>query len=234
MLFFATRVKGNEENSNTELVNVFEEKIAKIRKNWPLLTVMGALLACGTSMVIVAGDPISLALAADGAFSEAALAAFARAIGFIPLVFTTAIVTGVYAPAGCTFVFAAGLFLHGQPLLALIAGAAIMIVELLLINVFAKAMDRFPGVKEMGEHIRTSMNKVLELALLGGAITAAEAMAGMFGLTGVGAMFVIACVLINRMSSKPIVEMAIGPVACILFGIVLNVLAFLQIIALVA
>lgn len=234
MLFFATRVKGNEESSNTELVNVFEEKIAKIRKNWPLLTVMGALLACGTSMVIVAGDPISLALAADGAFSEAALAAFARAIGFIPLVFTTAIVTGVYAPAGCTFVFAAGLFLHGQPLLALIAGAVIMIVELLLINVFAKAMDRFPGVKEMGEHIRTSMNKVLELALLGGAITAAEAMAGMFGLTGVGAMFVIACVLINRMSSKPIVEMAIGPVACILFGIVLNILAFLQIITLVA
>ena len=127
---------------------------------------MGALLACGTSMVIVAGDPISLALAADGAFSEAALAAFARAIGFIPLVFTTAIVTGVYAPAGCTFVFAAGLFLHGQPLLALVAGAAIMIVELLLINVFAKAMDRFPGVKEMGEHIRTSMNKYWNLLCL--------------------------------------------------------------------
>ena len=40
-----------------------------------------------------------------------------------------------------------------------------MVVELALINVFAKGMDKFPGMKDMGEHIRTSMNKVLEVAL---------------------------------------------------------------------
>ena len=84
--------------------------------------------------------------------------------------FTTAIVTGVYAPAGCTFVFVVGLALHGNPIVALIAGAVVMIVELLLINVFAKGMDQFPGVKEMGEHIRTSMNKVIEVTLLVGAV----------------------------------------------------------------
>lgn len=231
MLVFAASVKSEGATSNMDLVNVFSEKVSRIRKNWFLLAIMGGLLACATSLTILAGDPASLALASEGAFSEAALAAAARAIGFIPLVFTTAIVTGVYAPAGCTFVFVIGLAFTGKPIIALVLGAIVMVVELLLINVFAKGMDKFPGVKEMGEHIRTSMNKVLELALLVGAVTAAEAMSANFGLSGIGALFVVGCVLLNRSSKKPIVEMAIGPVACILYGILLNVLLVLNIIA---
>lgn len=222
MLVFAAQVKGDG-NANASLTEVFSEKLAKIRKNWFLLAVMGALIAAGTSLSIIAGDPTSLALMAEGAYSDAALAAFARAIGFVPLVFTTAIVTGVYGPAGCTFVFVIGLALHKNPILAFIVGAAVMIVELLLINVFAKGMDKFPGVKEMGEHIRTSMNKVLEVTLLVGAVAAAEKMAGAAaGLTGVGALFVITFLLLNRKAKKPLVEMAVGPVACICFGILLN------------
>ena len=232
MLVFAAGVKGSG-NSNENLVNVFSSKIERIRKNWVLLAIMGGLLAAGTSLAIVAGDPTSLGLLAASQYNDAALAAFARAIGFIPLVFTTAIVTGVYGPAGCTFVFVVGLFFHGNPILALVGGAAVMILELLLINVFAKGMDTFPGVKDMGEHIRTSMNKVLEIALLAGAVTAAEAMSKAFGLSGIGALFVIGAVLMNRSAKKPIVEMAMGPVACILFGILLNILMVIQLITLV-
>lgn len=234
MLIFAAQVKGDG-NANASLTQVFSEKLARIRKNWFLLAIMGGLIACGTSLAIIAGDPTSLALLAEGAYSDAALAAFARAIGFVPLVFTTAIVTGVYGPAGCTFVFVVGLALHGKPIVALIAGAAVMIVELLLINVFAKGMDKFPGVKEMGEHIRTSMNKVLEVTLLVGAVVAAEKMAaGAAGLSGIGALFVIGCLLLNRQSKKPIVEMAVGPVACIAFGILLNILLAIGLIAIPA
>lgn len=234
MLVYAATVKGEEGSANSDLVSVFSQKVSKIRKNWFLLAIMGGLVACGTSMLIIGGDPISLALSANGAYSEAALAALARAIGFIPLVFTTAIVTGVYAPAGCTFVFVIGLLFVNNPIVALILGAAVMIVELLLINVFAKGMDKFPGVKDMGEHIRTSMNKVLEVALLVGGVTAAETMSAAFGLSGIGALFVIGCLLLNRISKKPIVELAIGPVSCILFGILLNVLLLLQIVTLAA
>lgn len=224
MIVFAAQVKG-EGTSNAALTEVFSEKLSRIRKNWFFLAIMGGLVACGTSLSIVAGDPISLSLLANQAYGDAALAALARAIGFVPLVFTTAIVTGVYGPVGCTFVFVIGLALHGKPVLAFILGAAVIVVELLLINVFAKGMDKFPGVKEMGEHIRTSMNKVLELALSVGAVVSAEAMAaGAGGLSGIGAMFVIGCILLNRKAKKPIVEMAIGPVACIIFGILLNIL----------
>lgn len=224
MIIFAARVKGDS-TSNITLTEVFSGKVERIRKNWFLLAIMGGLIAMGTSLSIIAGDPASLALLAKGEYTSAALTAFARAIGFIPLIFTTAIVTGVYASAGCTFVFVIGLLLHGKPFFALILGAAVLIAELLLINVFARGMDRFPGIREMGEHIRTSMSRVLEVALLVGSVAAAEKMsAAAAGLTGAGALFVIACLLINRQSKKGIVEMAVGPVACIVFGILLNLL----------
>lgn len=231
LLVFAAQIKG-EGNANENLASVFSEKVARIRKNWILLAIMGSLLAVGTSLSIVAGDPTSLSLLADGNTSAAALAAFARAIGFIPLVFTTAIVTGVYGPAGCTFVFVVGLAFTGNPIVAAILGAVVIIAELLLINVFAKGMDKFPGVKDMGEHIRTAMNKVLEVSLLVGGIVAAEAMAtGASGMTGIGALFVIGVLLLNRMSKKPIVELAIGPVAAIAFGIILNILLVINLIS---
>ncbi len=70
---------------------------------------MGALVAAATAADMIAGDPVSLQLMDAGKHNEAALAALARGIGFIPLVFTTAIATGVYAPAGVTFVFVIGI-----------------------------------------------------------------------------------------------------------------------------
>ena len=233
MLVFAAKIKG-QGSANASLTQVFSSKLERIRKNWFLLAIMGGLIAAGTSLAIVAGDPASLAALGNGQAAEGGMIALARAIGFVPLVFTTSIVTGVYAPAGCTFVFVVGLFLNGNPLLALVLGAAVMIVELLLINVFAKGMDKFPGVKEMGEHIRTSMTKVIEITLMIGAVVGAEKTAGAVGLTGIGAMFVIGVVLLNRRSKKPIVEMAIGPVACILFGLLVNVLLLVGLVALPA
>lgn len=227
MLYFAAQVKG-EGGANAQLTSIFSDNLVRIRKSWMLLAVMGALIAAGTSLSIIAGDPASLALQAEGAYTDAALAALARAIGFVPLVFTTGIVTGVYGPAGCTFVFVVGLLFQGNPIAAFVVGAIVMVAELALINVFAKGMDRFPGVKEMGEHIRTSMNKVLEIALLVGGITAAEKMAANAGgLSGIGALFVIGYFLLNKKAKKPIVDMAVGPVACIAFGILLNVLVLL-------
>ncbi|MDO5329584.1 MAG: YhfT family protein [Coriobacteriia bacterium] len=225
MIIFAVTAKHEKTSANADLVNVFGEKVSRIRKNWPMLAVTGGLIACAASMSILAGDPISMPLISQGEYANAALTALARAIGFVPLVFTTAIVTGVYGPAGCTFVFPIGIALTGNPILAFVCGVACMVVELLLINAFAKLMDKFPGIKDMGEHIRNAMNKVLEVALIVGAVVSAEAMASNFKLTGVGALFIIGTLLLNRTSKKPIVEMAVGPVACIFFGILLNILA---------
>ncbi len=222
MLVFATQVKTDNAGSNEQLVNVFSTQVSRIQKNWWILAIMGGLLAAGTSLLIIAGDPTSLALMSEGQMTSAAMAAFARAIGFVPLVFTTAIVTGVYGPAGATFVFAVGIALNGNPLFAFLAGALVMTLEVFLINFFAKGMDQFPGVREMGEHIRTSMSKVLEVALIVGSVVAANAMAN-----GIGSLFVIGFYLLNKQSKKPIVDLAVGPVAAILFGVLLNILLIL-------
>ena len=60
MLVFAAMDKeGNDQNSNEMLTQIFADKVARIRKYMPVLALMGGLIAAGTSMSIMAGDPIS-------------------------------------------------------------------------------------------------------------------------------------------------------------------------------
>jgi hypothetical protein len=228
LIFFAIRDKeGSDDTSNQQLAEFFQEKVKRIRKNIPLIAVMGGLVSAATSLAMVAGDPISLNLLAEGSNVEAAMVAFARAIGFIPLVATTAIATGVYAPAGMTFVFVIGLLFAGggavSPLLAFILGAAVITIEVLLLTVIAKALDKFPGVRRCSDNIRTAMGRVLEIALLVGGMMAAHAMAPGFGL-----LIVVAVYCFNKITRKPMVDMAVGPVGAILTGVLINILAVLR------
>ena len=200
MLVFAAMDKeGNDQNSNEMLTQIFADKVARIRKYMPVLALMGGLIAAGTSMSIMA-----------------------RAIGFIPLVATTAITTGVYAPAGMTFVFVIGLLIP-NPFIALIAGAACICVEILLLNVIAKGLDKFPGIKRCGDNIRTAMSYVIDIALLIGGILAAQAIMPTTGL-----FIIVAFWCINKCSKKPLVSMAVGPLGAILVGLIANVLFLLS------
>lgn len=223
MLVFAAMDKeGNDQNSNEMLTQIFADKVARIRKYMPYLAIMGGLIAAGTSMSIIAGDPISLGLLAEGDRVNAGVTALARAIGFIPLVATTAITTGVYAPAGMTFVFVIGLLIP-NPIIALIAGAACICVEILLLNVIAKGLDKFPGIKRCGDNIRTAMSYVIDIALLIGGVLAAQAIMPTTGL-----FIIVAFWCINKCSKKPLVSMAVGPLGAILVGLIANVLFLLS------
>ena len=218
MIAFAMKEKPDENATKVDLTAIFAERVKRIKKNLPILAIMGGLISAATSLCLLAGDPISLNLLAEGKNVEAAMTAFARGIGFIPLVATTAISTGVYAPAGMTFVFVVGLLIS-NPLIAFIAGAAVMAIEILLLDVLAKLTDKFPGVRKCGDNIRTAMSKVLEVALLVGGMMAAQAMAPGFGLFMVVGLYVL-----NKTSKKPIVDMAVGPVGAIGVGILINIL----------
>ena len=216
MIAFAMQEKPDPNAPQIDLAAIFEERVKKIKKNLPLLALMGGLISAATSLTLVAGDPISLNLLAEGKTTEAAMTAFARGIGFIPLVATTAISTGVYAPAGMTFVFVVG-FLIGNPILAFVAGAAVMALEIYFLDGLAKLMDKFPGVRKCGDNIRTAMSKVLEVALLIGGMMAAQAMA-----PGLGLFVVVGLYVLNKTSKKPIVDMAVGPVGAIGVGVLIN------------
>lgn len=154
---------------------------------------------------------------------EAAIATFARAIGFIPLVFSTAIVTGVYGMAGTTLIFAIGLLLKGQPILAFIAGFFWMWIEVQALSGTAKGLDKFPGLRDMGEHIRTSLQDTISIALLIGAALACNKMA-----PDIGYFWIIGAWLLNKKMKKPLVDMAVGPIAAIALGILLNILRLIH------
>lgn len=218
LLLFAVNEKAPE-GEGVDLVSLFSDRVARIRKNMPFLMVMGALVAAATSLQIMAGDPISLNLIKEGNINDAAFAALARGIGFVPLVASTAIATGVYGPVGMTFVFAAALFI-GNPIFAAVAGAVIIALEVLLLGVIAKGLDRFPGIRKAGDNIRTAMGKLLEIALLVGGMNAANAIA-----PGIGFFLVAGLYILNEIAGKPVVRMAVGPIAAILTGILVNILA---------
>ncbi len=218
LLFYSLQIKGTG-NQNEQLMNIFSQKVIRIKKFKFVLAIMGGLVAAATSLLIVAGDPVSLNLISAENYNEATLAIVARALGFIPLVFSTAIVAGVYGPVGTTLVFAAGTVFVGNPVAAFVVGFGLMLIEILLLNSAAKGLDRFPGIRDMGEHIRTSMNNVLTLALLIGGAIACNAIAPTFGY-----FWLIGLYSLNQVSKKPIVDLAVGPLAAITLGIIVNIL----------
>ncbi len=224
MLVFSIKDKRYSENvnSNQILLNIFSERIKRIKKNMLILALMGGLIASAVSLGLIAGDPISLNLLSEKKISEAGFVALARTLGFIPLIATTAIATGVYAPTGMTFVFVLGIFVK-NPFISFVAGFIIIILEIMALESIAKLFDRFPGIRACGDQVRTCMSKVLELALIGGSLLAAGEMA-----SGIGYIFVIGLYTLNKTSKKPFMDIAMGPIAAIILGILINILYVLK------
>ncbi len=221
MLAIAIREKNTDnQNSNQQLLQIFSQRVKRIKSNILLLAITGGFVAVSSSLIIMAEGPISQALLSDGKFSEATIASFARALGFIPLVATTAIATGVYSPSGMKIVFVVGLLLINQPILAFFAGAIAIACEVLLLNKIAVVLDKSPGVRKCGDYIRTATNKVLEVSLLAGGAMACYQID-----PNIGIFVLVTLYTFNKIVKKPLVEMVIGPVAAIVTGILVNILA---------
>lgn len=217
LIVYATKEKS--EDDVVDLTSVFGERVKRIKSNIFVLMIMGGLVAAATSYGIIAGDPISLNLASEGNLTDAGFAALARGIGFIPLIASTAIATGVYGPVGMTFVFAIGLFIK-NPIISFIAGAAMIGVEVLLLEKLGTSLDKYPGIRNAGDNIRNAMSKLLEIALLVGGMNAANAIA-----PGLGFFVVAGLYILNEIAGTPVVRMAVGPISAIIVGILVNILS---------
>ncbi len=220
LMGYAMKEKSEDENLS-QLASLFVDRVTRIKKYTWLLMISGGLIAATTNYFLIAGDPISLNLLSEGKISEAGIASLAKAIGFVPLIASTAIATGVYGPAGFTFVFGAGIFAPNA-IIAGIIGAVIIFLEVQLLTKLAKFLDRYPGVRASGENIRTAMTRVLEIALLIGGANAADAIVPGFGFFAITGIY-----LLNEAAGRPIVRMAVGPVGAIAVGIVGNILVLL-------
>lgn len=213
-------------------LSVFEERTSRIIKHLPYIAIVGGLIAVVASMKIFAGSEVSI-FTLEKAYSagitpeesqtlvhQAALAEFMRGLGFVPLIATTALATGVYAVAGFTFVYAAG-YLISNPLLAFAVGAVVISVEVLLLRSIGKWLGRYPSVRNASDNIRNAMNMLMEMALLVGSIFAAIKMAGYTGFTIAAAIY-----FLNESLGRPVQKMASPVVAVLITGIVLNVLYY--------
>ena len=76
MLIYATREKQNKDEAAIDLTSIFADRVKKIKKNLPILAVMGGLIAAATSLNIIAGDPISLNLMKEGQMVEGGFIGF--------------------------------------------------------------------------------------------------------------------------------------------------------------
>lgn len=222
MIYFASKIKGSGD-SNEQLTNIFDSRIKRIKSNWILLSIMGGLITAASSVLIIAVDVLPQQLLVGGDVNEAIVATLARAVGFILLVFSTSIVTGVYGMAGTTVIFAIGLLLRGHPIIAFIAGFIWMWLEVQALSGTAKFLDKFPGLRDMGEHVRTSLTQTISVALLVGSALACNEIA-----PGLGYFWIIGCWVLNKKAKKPIVDLAVGPIATLTLGILLNVLSLIN------
>lgn len=209
--------------------NVFSERTKRIRKNIVWLMAAGALIAVACNIGVFAGSDVSIYMLAEAKNAtdpavaqslvrQASLSEFIRGLGFIPLIATTAITTGVYGVAGLTFIYPLG-YLMPNPIFAAIGGAIIILLEVILLGGIGKVLGKFPSIRAASDNIRSAITVVMEFSLLIGSINAVIAMGGYTGFF-IGAMIYFA----NEMTGKRIMKMAIGPVAAIITGVLLNIM----------
>ncbi|WP_429976382.1 YhfT family protein [Enterococcus sp. DIV0086] len=225
MISYAMNDKKERTDSQEQLANIFADRVKKIKKYWYLFALSGALIALAASLTIVTESALSAPLYQKGQFNSAALTELARVVGFIPLVVTTGIATGTYSPAGIKMVFVIGSLgaAIGQPILAFVVGGIWMSIEVLLLTKFSVFLDRFPGMRDAGDNIRTAITKVLEIALLVGGVIAATAIAPAWG-----GLFVVGLYVLNGTFKKKMVNLAIGPIGALLVGVISNILVLLN------
>lgn len=220
LMVYAIREKSSEGGAE-KLGALFTERANRIRSNLPFIALMGAVYGIACNLAIMMEGPQSITALAEGDVATATNFTVARAVSFIPLKGMTSLATGVFATDGFGFVATAGL-ISPSPIIALFAGAIVMSLEALSLVVVARFLDRFPGMRRAADNIRTAMTKLLEVATLVGGMMAANSMAPGLGFFAVAGLY-----LLNETAGTPVVRMAIGPVAAILVGIIINILALL-------
>lgn len=236
ILLIAFAIYHDLNNATEDVVesdSIFEERTKRIQKNLPLLAAVGALVAIACNLHIFAGSEVSIYTlakaygASDPAttatlIQQAAIGDFMRGLGFVPLIATTALATGVYGVVGLTFIYPIG-YLAPNWIVAGIGGAVVITLEVLLLRGIGKQLQKFPSIRDASDNIRSAITSVMEFSLLIGSIFAVIKMGGYSGFF-VGAMVYMA----NDSMGKPIINLAIGPVAAIITGILLNVAYYLQ------
>jgi hypothetical protein len=199
LIVVALRERAEDETDLT----FFDDHIRRIRGNWLYLLPIAALIAVTASYGWIGGEPVQVALMSSDHLEGAAAVAVFSTIGFVPLQGMTGLVSGVWNQHGYPDWFLGAGYLASNPVVAAVAGAALMGVELLTLRRVAWLLTARPGVTTLGSAARESLEIVPNVAMLAGGVLAATAVGG-----PAGAFTVIAVYLLNDKRGRPIMPIA--------------------------
>ncbi len=203
-------------------ISFFDPHIKRIHRNWPFLIVVAALISAIASKHWLAGEPVQAVLLGSHLAPAAMAVAFFSTVGFIQLQGMSGLVSGVWNQDGYPDWFLGLGYVIGNPFAAAAAGAAAMAVELLSLRAVGRLLTTRPGVTDLGNAIRDSLDVLPNLAILAGGVFAAIAVAG-----PIGACVVIAAAYFNDLKGRPITSLAVPVfaylVVAVLHGLAVNV-----------
>jgi hypothetical protein len=202
-----------------ETFAISTEHLRRIRSYLPWIAMLGAVYALAANQGVLMEGPQSLLAWAQGNRAAAVAFTATRALSFLPMRTMSILTTGVFTMDGLGFAPAAGL-LSPNAVVAALAGAVVITVETLSLGVISRFFNRFPCMLKAANSLRTAMTKLLEVASLVGGMLAANALSPGFGFVAAAGLYGL-----NEAAGTPIIRVAIGPVAILLVGITLNLLA---------
>lgn len=223
VLFIYAVQEGRCEAAPDETFQIDPRHHRRIRKHLPWIALLGALYGISTNLGVLMEGPQSLLAWAQGDHISAIYYTVARAIAFLPMRTMSILTTGVFTMEGLGLAPTLGLAAPNA-VMAAIAGAAGMTVELLSLEWIAKFFNRYPCSLKIANSLRTAMTKLLEIASLVGGMLAANTLSPGFGFFGVAGLY-----LLNEAAGTPVVRAAVGPLSVILMGIILNLLALVHV-----
>lgn len=214
---------GARRTIDESITKSFRENVRQLRRGLIPLGAIGALAAMLARGGWLAGEPLTTVLLGQREVAAASAVAIMSALGFMPMVVMSALVTGVYTTQGyCDWILGAG-YLAPNLLVAGLIGAALMCVEILAIAAFLKFITKYPKVRETGAAIRDALTVVAEVSFLVGGAISAEAI-----WPGTGFLITSVLYVANEVAGCPVMRLAVGPLCAMLVGILLNILSVVQ------
>lgn len=196
----------------------FRDNVARIKRNLPLIVVLAGLGGAAYNWGILAMDPFSAHLYALGLAVPAAAVMLMWAFAFIPMKFTTAVVTGTMATG--TFLEPVVAMLMPNPWVAAIGVAILRVVEVFSLLLVLGWIERWPSIREVADVMRTAIFQVMEIGFLVGGALAAASWAGEWGVATV-----VAAWFVNIKAKSPVMPMSLGAISALGVGVIVNVLA---------
>lgn len=201
-----------------EFPEALVDGVKEIRKGSVLLMLSGGAFALAGSLLWLGGEPAAVMLIGVHHPIEAGLIGLYSWIGFAPLVTYTALASRAYSPSGMPDGISGLGLLVRIPVLGPFIGAGAMFGEIWGAKSFIRVFSRYPGLHGAGAAIRDGLLIVTEISLFVGGVLSANSIWPTFGI-----YIVVACWLLNEAGGRPVLRVAVGPLATIGVGLLMNI-----------